>query len=505
MQKATFPPDKPVLDEDSFQKLLAAAYVLQEYNSRSPAKEPAADFTQTLATIVETQHFIQMQHLDLQASMMLIAERVQMLTNADGAAIGVVEGDQLRYRAGIGSAAPEMGSCVPFDSSAHFLRLGQVLQCPDLGRDSQVNTEIFGQRGAKSVIAVPVYHEGKIAGVVELLFAAASAFQEHDVRTCQLMAGLVTEAIAKAAELEWKRTLAAERATMLETLEKIKPQLERLVAQPRNASAGEVQGTKPGLTHCRACGHRFEASEVFCGSCGVARDSERTSVGGIREKNSPTQFDDAAAKQAQSPPDSAEVREERVAHSEAPNATEAAPSLVRQDSKAPSTTPAWTSAAGTKQWLESVRAQRLNTSWMARLWRSHRANVYLAAAVLLLFVVVFSGGPKSYPGGTSPDSVSASTAGSPGGAASAAARRRKRPQQNLTLFEKALVGLGLAEAPSPPAYLGNPDTKVWVDLHTALYYCPGADLYGKTPKGKFTTQIDAQQDQFEPAFRKACD
>ena len=48
-----------------------------------------------------------------------------------------------------------------------------------------------------------------------------------------------------------------------------------------------------------------------------------------------------------------------------------------------------------------------------------------------------------------------------------------------------LISLGLAEPPPAPEYKGNPETQVWIDLHTALYYCPGADLYGKTPKGKF--------------------
>jgi hypothetical protein len=68
-----------------------------------------------------------------------------------------------------------------------------------------------------------------------------------------------------------------------------------------------------------------------------------------------------------------------------------------------------------------------------------------------------------------------------------------------------LISMGLAEAPPTPESKGNPETQVWVDLHTALYYCPGADLYGKTPKGRFTSQRDAQLDQFEPAYRKACD
>jgi hypothetical protein len=68
-----------------------------------------------------------------------------------------------------------------------------------------------------------------------------------------------------------------------------------------------------------------------------------------------------------------------------------------------------------------------------------------------------------------------------------------------------LVELGLAEVPEPPESKGNPDTQVWVDLQTALYYCPGADLYGKTPKGKFAAQRDAQLDQFQPASRKPCE
>ena len=68
-----------------------------------------------------------------------------------------------------------------------------------------------------------------------------------------------------------------------------------------------------------------------------------------------------------------------------------------------------------------------------------------------------------------------------------------------------LIQLGIAEAPDPVPDKGNPGVQVWVDSHTALYYCPGADLYGKTEKGRFTTQREAQLDQFEPAYRKACD
>ena len=75
----------------------------------------------------------------------------------------------------------------------------------------------------------------------------------------------------------------------------------------------------------------------------------------------------------------------------------------------------------------------------------------------------------------------------------------------LTWFQSVLVELGLAEVPAhTPVFAGSPDVRVWVDVHTALYYCQGSDLYGKTPGGHFATQHEAQQDEFEPATRVAC-
>jgi hypothetical protein len=92
-----------------------------------------------------------------------------------------------------------------------------------------------------------------------------------------------------------------------------------------------------------------------------------------------------------------------------------------------------------------------------------------------------------------------------GSTSTSTAHRRAAPDADLSLFDRILVKLGLAEPPEPLEDKGNPRTQVWVDLHTALYYCPGSDLYGKTLKGRFSSQRDAQLDQFEPAYRKACD
>ena len=75
----------------------------------------------------------------------------------------------------------------------------------------------------------------------------------------------------------------------------------------------------------------------------------------------------------------------------------------------------------------------------------------------------------------------------------------------LRPWEKALIAMGLAEPPEPPPTWGNPNIQVWVDPKTALYYCVGEELYGKTPGGHATIQGDARLDGFEPASRAACE
>jgi hypothetical protein len=73
-------------------------------------------------------------------------------------------------------------------------------------------------------------------------------------------------------------------------------------------------------------------------------------------------------------------------------------------------------------------------------------------------------------------------------------------------WERALVTLGIAEDPAPVVHLrGDPSLAVWVDPHTALYYCPGEEQYGKTADGRFSPQREAQMDRFEPAGRSACE
>jgi hypothetical protein len=154
----------------------------------------------------------------------------------------------------------------------------------------------------------------------------------------------------------------------------------------------------------------------------------------------------------------------------------------------------WTSAAKARDFLEEISGKSSGRSSLARFWNSRRGYFYLFIALILV-------GLAARWGIVSSRSLSAQNSIATG----KAARSKPAADAGLSAFDKLLISLGLAEPPEAQEYKGNPDTKVWVDLHTALYYCPGAELYGKTTKGKFASQREAQLDQFEPASNKTCD
>ncbi|MGA9541966.1 MAG: GAF domain-containing protein [Candidatus Sulfotelmatobacter sp.] len=592
---------KPVLDEQAFEKLLEAAYVLQEHNSRmqeveekmesqsarlreqeaanqAPPPAPPAnqtkpeetsrtngDYTLTLAEIVEAQRQIQMRRLELDKAMAVVAERVTRITGASGAAIAILEGGTVHYRAGTGAAALPVGSEAPLNTAvcAASLRTGQVIRSEDVNLEFLFDPAPCRQRGILSLVVVPVYREDEIMGALELYFDRVRGFVEQDIHTCQLMAGLVTEAIGRDAELALKKSMAAERSTMLAAIERLQPNLaawaevhpadvrpadnqaaddQAAANQPAATAGPNVSAATAAKSLCWKCGSKLPDEEQFCGKCGAprARDagpssmqSQLASAWQMRPGRDPF----ALQEPEHEPGTDAASEEENAAYEfpeqfslpefeeSNPFSTQSLAASAQEDSPSASPSPQpdenldensdenevrplstamvkqpdaiiWSSAARAREFLESLSATRTPTA-LARFWHSRRGDFYLAIAVILVLVVIRWGIWSSH------------SVGATGHGATVAGRanrsKQPAPDSDLSVFDKFLISLGLAEAPDAPEYKGNPYTQVWVDLQTALYYCPGSDLYEKTPKGKLTTQRDAQMDQFEPADRRACE
>ncbi|HEY6339532.1 MAG TPA: GAF domain-containing protein [Candidatus Sulfotelmatobacter sp.] len=648
---------------------------------KTPGAAPAPQdaYTLTLARIVETQQQILARGLELASAMALVAQHAAEITRASGSAIGILEskpaGKILQYRAVSGRLTLARGSEVAVEKALSFncLRAGEAMRCADVNSDFLLDAEECRRRGIGSLIAVPIYRDSGIAGALELYFASPNTFTEQDVHSCQLMAGLITEALARDAGVSSRKSLAAERATMLDALEKLRPNLAALMqsavaagsvaknappapAETKTAAAGSskaaagspipavsvARASLPDVPAasiprkenapaflCRRCGHELVGEEMFCGKCGSPRTSEYqpptmqsklaalwqkqqalkpSAVPGLANgsangaahpggrqtepKNHPPfpaeiqpweavlseltdpfaeaepelhkpdparkpalreeseeqlrkeaiEISSAAKKFAtalgtapeesvmeSAPVEISSTQRSRTAHApieqellrphasaqdweanlhagaaevgaeanekqeyvDEADAEEAATGAAPTTAFAGAYPLAWSSAAKAKEAFERLAAGRNQNSFV-RFWNARRGDVYLAVAVVLVAGVV---------------RWSIASEHSFGGNRSAAAKtshRRPAADADLSTFDKFLISVGLAEAPDPPEDKGNPDTQVWVDLHSALYYCPGADLYGKTPQGKYTTQQDAQLGQFEPAYRKAC-
>lgn len=610
MEPITNREGKPVLDEATFQKLLAAAYVLQEHRKDTqPRPEPVADnhhdadYATTLGEIVETQQQILLRHLDLDGAAGLVVEQTQKMTSAAGAAVCMINRDHLVYRAVKGVAAAEMGQAIPTVKalSAQVLAHGAVVRCADVLTDLQVDAALAKRAGIASFIAVPIFHDDQTAGVIELAFSKPYGYGEQDVRTCQLMAGLVTEAITRTSDDQSKKSLTAERDSMLEALEKLKPQLDRLAkdaealsatatpmrprptppaesvrpistpppsAMRRERPASELNSARTGTEKCSRCGNDIAPQEVYCGNCGTLRtDRSRAdstasrpnawdspsapapdgsfapAAEGSRRSFSSNLVDHdvqlpnevlALAKETTDDEPPRDVAEELMkllppdpdgpgvsSPQVTPPPTPNPPSsiAVAQPVTAPpspqgSVPYPWTSAADARAWLNSLGGGEGNAG-LAGFLQMHRGDLSLGTAIVALLIALFWGmsshrstqGNPEATNAARPATTSQTPAAPQAGTAQARPQRRApQPDPELSWTERALVSLGLADPPTPAQqYEGNPDVSVWVDLRTALYYCPTNDLYGKTEKGQYMTQRQAQIDQFEPASRKVCE
>jgi putative methionine-R-sulfoxide reductase with GAF domain len=549
--------DKPVFDEQTLAKLLEAAYVLQEHSqqlraledqlgvaaksgrennseqtstpelfreqlkkqeiqpssgSKKSSSEPFSDAdndNNTLQQILELQGQIENRNLKLHQAMSVIAEHLIDLCGAAGAAVGIHEDKQVCYPAVAGTRTLPQASCVPLDKAfcSPCLRTGQVFRCDDCRSEPRIDRQECRRRGIGSFIAVPVFQDNDVIGAIEVYYSGSGAFSDQDVQTCQLMAGVITEAIGRE---------------------------EKSVGESPNWDAKENPASirESFSVPCYKCGHELVGKEQFCGQCGAARSEDRESAGiGIQSKvaslwrlqqstdagladrtsegdsgrHRPSSKADDADASSLAPelpvdgralqgyaalplePELDSSRDDDLSTSLVPNS--AALELSRHHDA--SSAPDWGSALSALEFLQKM-GEGNRRRGLAKIWTDHRGDFYLAMAIILVVCAMRWGLWSGHPvdATSTPPTAPAAT--------------HKPAVPEISLFDRLLIGVGLADPPEPAEDKGNPSTAVWVDLQTGLYYCPGTDLYGKTPKGKYTGQRDAQLDRFEPAYRQPC-
>jgi GAF domain len=197
------------LDRESFEKFLANALAVQESGLDQ----------KSLYAVVEIQHFIATQDLDLDQAMQRIAECLLRLFRASGVATALLDGSGLVYRAGAGSAAENVGHhfvAVLNVSSSNDVRR-EILRVEDAENDRRIEAEICRQFGAQSLLILPICADHSLLGILQVLYDDAHAFNEREIRVCRMMIGALEEGMARRQQLAKKQeTMASVEETTAE-------------------------------------------------------------------------------------------------------------------------------------------------------------------------------------------------------------------------------------------------------------------------------------------------
>lgn len=149
-----------------------------------------------LMEIIRIQTEIAKLGLDLGNVMQFVAEHTLPLVEADGAVIELAEGEDMVYRAAAGSAAGHLGLRLKRASSlsGHCIAQGKILRCDDSEQDDRVDREACRKVGLRSMLVMPLEHDGTVVGVLKAMSARPAKFDENDA----ILLGLLSEVIAAA-------------------------------------------------------------------------------------------------------------------------------------------------------------------------------------------------------------------------------------------------------------------------------------------------------------------
>ena len=159
-----------------------------------------------LRAIIKTQSEIAAADLDSGEVMQLVAQRAQELTGATAGVIEVPDRDQMVYTVTTGDATPYLGIRLDRDSSLSGLALdlGQVLHCNDTEVDARIDRAASRRVNARSMIAVPLRHDGEAVGVLKVYSSNPDAFGPEHVETLQLLTESISAQMAHASLFEVK-------------------------------------------------------------------------------------------------------------------------------------------------------------------------------------------------------------------------------------------------------------------------------------------------------------
>lgn len=122
------------------------------------------------------------------------------LTKSTGAAVELEEGDHMVCLRACGTAAPAEGMQLPKKTSlsGRCVEMQVPLTSDDTANDPQVDAATCKRVGAASLVCVPLFHQDKAIGVLAVVSNEKKHFNDSDMGTLALLAGVIGSSMANA-------------------------------------------------------------------------------------------------------------------------------------------------------------------------------------------------------------------------------------------------------------------------------------------------------------------
>jgi len=164
-----------------------------------------------LRALMDVQSLITEQGFDLDTFMQRVVDLAQSLTDASGAVVELVDGEEMVYRCASGSIRQYVGLRLRSAGSLSGLCVAQarVLRCDDTEEDPRVDRVACRKVGARSMICTPLFRAGRAVGVLKVVAEAPAAFDSNVQDMLGLLAGSLGAALGNHVALEALRTSEA--------------------------------------------------------------------------------------------------------------------------------------------------------------------------------------------------------------------------------------------------------------------------------------------------------
>jgi putative methionine-R-sulfoxide reductase with GAF domain len=160
--------------------------------SKSIAQQPAARFGDNVSLLARFNDEIRSSNLSAEQTLELIAARAAEFTDADGAAVAVLENDELVCCASSG-AAPPVGLRFPASDglTGEAILKQKPIICSDTENDARVDADLCRSVSLRSSAIVPIVSAETVAGVLQVFSGKPNVFNSNSLSLLENLAEFV--------------------------------------------------------------------------------------------------------------------------------------------------------------------------------------------------------------------------------------------------------------------------------------------------------------------------